>query len=75
MDPDSSWQSLLDALRNQDWESAREVAQDLLDWLTIGGFPPKSVMAQDQDFLRTLAIAGCEYVLFRTQGSSSDHNR
>jgi hypothetical protein len=40
MDPQTAWEQLQEAYGNADWETARELAQALLDWLARDGFPP-----------------------------------
>lgn len=41
MDPQAVYQELLDALRQHDMETARELAETLHDWLARGGFAPQ----------------------------------
>ncbi len=38
MDPQAAWNQLQEAYRVRDWETVRELAQSLLDWLERGGF-------------------------------------
>lgn len=40
MDPTSTWDQMLDAFGEQDWEATHELSQSLLAWLRQGGFPP-----------------------------------
>lgn len=40
MDPQAAWTQLQEAYHIRDWEAVRELAQSLLDWLELGGFPP-----------------------------------
>jgi hypothetical protein len=40
MDPPAAWLLLVDALEAGHWREVREHAQELLDWLERGGFPP-----------------------------------
>ena len=44
MDPLAAWKELLDALTEMDWERVLETAENLLDWITKGGFPPEVIM-------------------------------
>ena len=41
MDPNQTWQDLAQAVADDDWETAGEIAEDLLGWLGRGGFPPE----------------------------------
>lgn len=41
MDPNATWENLLEALTEGDWHEAFESAEALLDWLDRGGFPPE----------------------------------
>ena len=40
MDPQQTWTDLLDALKQNDHDESRELAEALLEWLRRGGFPP-----------------------------------
>ena len=65
MDPQTTWDQLLDAYAAGDWDQIEEHAQDLLHWLDRGGFPPKVLHhdGPDMDWDRTLARAGCQFAL------------
>jgi hypothetical protein len=41
MDPNQAWLDLASAIDDDDWDRASEIADDLLEWLTKGGFTPK----------------------------------
>jgi hypothetical protein len=41
MDPDATWQSLIQALIDDDRETASDLASSLLGWLEAGGFSPQ----------------------------------
>ncbi len=43
MDPQATWQELLEARLNRDWNRAEELADALLAWLQRRGFPPHTV--------------------------------
>lgn len=65
MDPQATWDQLLCAYREGDWDTIEERATDLIEWLDRGGFPPK-VLANPglgPDWDRALARAGCELAL------------
>ena len=43
MDPQATWQELLEARLNRDWNRAEELADSLLEWLQHRGFPPQTI--------------------------------
>jgi hypothetical protein len=65
MDPQATWQRLLDAYASQNWIDAKEVAEDLLAWLRNSGFPPQILSSHSMDapWNRTLAEAACRFVI------------
>ena len=40
MDPDATWLELRDTFLERQWLDVADLAQELLDWLQGGGFPP-----------------------------------
>ena len=40
MDPQATWLAMIQALIDEERESASEYAEILIDWLDRGGFPP-----------------------------------
>ena len=67
MDPQATWDQLQAAIQAADWETTRERAQSLLDWLARGGFPPVT-SAQDASVSnkhRYVAIEFCHSALRR----------
>ena len=65
MDPQAAWDQLQEAYRDRDWETVRELAQSLLDWLDRGGFPPVTSEGNRNDSARQRAIVSrfCKTVL------------
>ena len=65
MDPQATWQRLLDAYTSQDWAEAKEAADDLLAWLRGGGFPPQTLPSRlmDDAWNRMMAETACRFVL------------
>lgn len=66
MDPQATWQRLIDAYATGDFETTREAAEDLLAWLRRGGFPPQVLpdpWQMDKCWNRTLAQAACRFIL------------
>lgn len=47
MDPQATWDEMLDAFVSQEWDTAGERADDLLTWLQRNGFPPVTVVDSD----------------------------
>ena len=43
MDPQQTWQDMLDALQSRQWDEAKELADALYEWVRKGGFPPTTV--------------------------------
>lgn len=73
MDPQATWDQLLSAYAEGDWDRIDELAHELLHWLSRGGFPPK-VLAHSElgpDFDRALAHAGCIFALEAIEGEWS----
>ena len=70
MDPQATWDQLLAAYVAGDWDVIEERANDLLEWLDRGGFPPKILQIEDIDpeWNSVLAQAGCHYALASVQG-------
>lgn len=47
MDPDTAWNELRRAIRDNDVDAASEYAAALLDWLDGGGFPPSDLDGEE----------------------------
>ncbi|HHK40905.1 MAG TPA: hypothetical protein ENJ50_00685 [Planctomycetaceae bacterium] len=43
MDPHQTWTDMLDALRQKQWDEAKELADALYEWIHNGGFPPVTI--------------------------------
>lgn len=75
--PQVTWQELMDAFHQLEWESVRDFADGLLQWMDRGGLPPttsterKSVdgvriqlpRTPSEEWNRTVAQAACRYAL------------
>ncbi len=59
MVPNSAWHDLGLSVQVADWETAKEQAQDFLDWLDRGGFLQRSPMG-------TLSVRRGSRVVVRT---------
>ena len=69
MDPQATWDDLLSAYAESDWDRVEELADALIRWLECGGFPPRAVTGSDmnQDWDRTIALAGCRFALVQAR--------
>ena len=43
MDPQTTWNSLLEEWAKRNWLDVSELAEALLEWLSKDGFPPKTI--------------------------------
>jgi hypothetical protein len=73
MDPQATWDQLLCAYAEGDWDIIEERTTDLLAWLDRGGFPP-TVLGNpglDPEWEWALARAGCLHALETLQAQWS----
>ena len=61
MDPQQTWANMLDALKRKAWNDAKELADDLYEWVRRGGFPPVTVgdEALGRQWHKTIALFTC----------------
>ena len=78
MDPQVTWENLLDAYADGDWPAAIEHAEALLSWMERGGFPPQTMPPSMNgrqfrpELERAIAIAACRLALEKVgQGGTS----
>lgn len=73
MDPQATWDQLLAAFVDGDWDQIDELATALIEWLDRGGFPPKVLEKSELGEVgnRVLARAGCLFALEVFQGERS----
>jgi hypothetical protein len=62
MDPNAAWLMMVDALESGNWRVVRTHANDLLDWLHVGGFPPdiSEGRVTDRYWNRQIAVYACK---------------
>ena len=61
MDSKAAWLLLVDALESGHWRVVREQAEDLLEWMELGGPPPEiNGKAADRFWNRQVAVYGCK---------------
>lgn len=77
MDPQQTWTDMLDALKQNDHEEAKELAETLLEWLRKGGFPPLVVGDESlgADWHRTIAAFICRSMVSRTNETKQELHR
>ena len=65
MDPQATWDELLSAYAEGDFDRIEVLASALREWLGRGGFPPTVIGDPDlgQDFERAMAKAACDFAL------------
>jgi hypothetical protein len=66
MDPQAAWLLLLDAMATGHWRVVREQAQDIRDWIELGGIPPNvsNGKVTDQSWNRQVALYACKLARF-----------
>jgi hypothetical protein len=62
MDPQVTWNNLLNAYQAADWPRVEEAAETLLAWLAQGGFPPR-LDQEDEHRSRWIVRAVCSQAL------------
>jgi hypothetical protein len=69
MDPQPTWDDLLAAYADGDWEGVDELAEALSNWLDRGGFPPRATTGSDlgQDWDVAIARAACQFARSRAR--------
>lgn len=69
MDPQATWNSLLEEWANRNWLNVFELAEALLEWLSNDGFPPDTMGIRNlgADWHRTQALAMCRFALERAR--------
>ena len=65
MDPQATWEDLIAAYAEGQWERVEELADSLLQWLCRDGFPPQATTGSDMGkaWDRAIALAGCRFAL------------
>lgn len=76
MDPQETWRMLLRAWVNREWEEVAELAESLLKWIRISGFPPEVEFPKElgNELNGVLSNAACNFLLQRAKGVLSDTN-
>ncbi len=69
MNPQTTWDQLLSAYAEGDWDAIEERATELIEWLDRGGAPPKVVNRPGlgPEWNEALARAGCLFALESVQ--------
>lgn len=63
MDPQATWQKMIDAFIEHDWDGLLEAAEALLNWMTRDGCPPETVPGRRMGSLwnQQIATATCNF--------------
>lgn len=74
MDPQVTWNSLLEEWARRSWLDVTELAEALLDWLDRGGFPPKTSDAPElgSEWHAAVAKAAAIYAMKRAEAVLDD---
>lgn len=77
MDPQATWNRLLDEWANHYWLDVSELAEALLEWLSKGGFPPDTMGNRNlgADWHRKLALTMCRFALQRADDVLNSPNQ
>ena len=76
MDPQATWNEMLEAVSLRDWEEAGERAESLLGWMRRGGVPPQTVgIVQHRQWNRPMAEFGCLLTLQLLKTARARRNR
>lgn len=69
MDPQTTWQELLDCLSTEQLDDARDHADALGHWLAKGGYPPQTIplIAPGDELHRVIAQAVVRHVLILSE--------
>ena len=69
MDPQATWDELLSCYRHAQFDEATVAAENLLQWLQCGGFPPitNPLIASGDELHRVIARAVVQHVLASRQ--------
>lgn len=67
MDPQATWNRLLEEWESRNWLDVSELAEALLEWLSKDGFPPDTMGNRrlGADWHRELALTMCKFALQR----------
>ena len=67
MDPQTTWNALLEEWTQCNWLDVLELAEALLEWLSKFGYPPETIEGRRMgaDWNRVLATAVCEFAVRR----------
>ena len=60
MDPQQAWSDLSKAVDHGNWLKATEIAEELVEWMGKGGFPP--TLTGKTNFDRIVVNAACQAI-------------
>ena len=69
MDPQATWDMLLQAWGKRHWDEVSELSESLLAWLDKGGFPPETNYPKElgADWDKAVAEATCRFAFKRAR--------
>lgn len=69
MDPQATWEAMIEEWQRGNWPTVIELAECLLHWLKKRGFPPETIPGQHMggDWNRVAAISLCRFALARSR--------
>ncbi len=76
MDPQATWDMLLQAWSKRNWNEVAELSESLLDWLAKGGFPPETNYPRElgADWDSAVALAACGFAWCRSRNVLESEN-
>ncbi|MFO0979079.1 MAG: hypothetical protein U0996_21900 [Planctomycetaceae bacterium] len=86
MDPLAAWKELLNALTDLDWERVLEAAENLVDWIANGGFPPEVIVLTGDgqsnlgrfvygpELNRSVVTSACRFAIQLANGILENHS-
>lgn len=77
MDPQATWDALLDSWEQADWNEVFELAEALLAWMRKGGFPPNTTRSRQLGVEWNLAttVAACQFAFQRASSVLNSPHR
>ncbi len=68
MDPQVTWESLLQAWCKREWSQVSELSEALIEWLSSGGYAPVTMptVRLGDDWNAEVATAACRFALRRS---------
>lgn len=77
MDPQETFEAMLAALRNREWELVEDTSDALRTWMNRGGFPPETLGADSlgAEWHGTIAAFVCDLAASRALDALAKESR